>query len=254
MRSKNHYFMLIIQKAIADLISEARRGYLGILWWIIEPVLYMSIFYAIFVILFNRGGEDRVAFLLIGLVVWKWFATSIPQCANSIVANIGLIRQVYIPKFVFPSMILVSCTIKFLIIFVLLIGFLVITGKDLSVVWISLFVLMGVQFLVMLAIGSVCAAIVPFIPDLKLIIDNSMIFLFFLSGVFFDINMASSEMRMYLNLNPMVGIINSYREIILEGIWPNWILLATVSSISLIVLTIGWLLLRHFDRTYAKVI
>ena len=63
--------MLIIQKAIADLISEARRGYIGILWWIIEPIIYMLVFYIIFVVVFDRGGEDRVAFLLTGLVIWK---------------------------------------------------------------------------------------------------------------------------------------------------------------------------------------
>jgi len=254
MKSTKHYFSLIAQKSAADLISEARRGYLGILWWIIEPVIYMSVFYLIFVVVLDRGGEDRVAFLLTGLVVWKWFVSSIPQCANCISANIGLIRQVYIPKHVFPAMVVMTSTTKFLIILVLLIAFLIIAGKSPSAAWLSLPVLIGVQLLVTLAIGSVLSAIVPFIPDLKLIVDNGMILLFFLSGVFFDISSASPEIKSYLYLNPMVLIIENYRKVLLDGVWPDWSMLGTVLSISLGGLALGWYLLRRFDRTYVKVI
>lgn len=248
------YLALILQKSLADLISEARRGYMGLLWWIVEPILYMSVFYLIFVVLFERGGEDRVAFLLTGLVVWKWFATSIPQCANCIQANIGLIRQVYIPKIVFPVMVVMTSTLKFLIIFVLLLGFLLITGKEPSVSWLSIPIMMSVQLLLMLAIGSVFASIVPFFPDLKLIIANIMMLLFFLSGVFFDISSISSEMKIYLYLNPMVGIIENYRGVLIEGTWPDWQLLAKISIISFTGMILGWSLLRKFDQTYAKVI
>jgi len=254
MRSTTHYFSLIIEKSTADLISEARRGYMGVLWWIIEPVLYMSVFYLIFVVLFKRGDENAVPFLLTGLVVWKWFATSIPQSSNCISANIGLIRQVYIPKLVFPGMVVATSTMKFLIVFVLLVAFLLITGKSPSTAWLSIPLLMGVQLLMMLAIGSVLASVVPFLPDLKLIIDNGMMLLLFLSGVFFDISSVSSEMKGYLYLNPMLGIIENYRSVLLEGVWPDWFLLGKVLVASLAGIALGWHLLQRFDRIYAKVI
>ena len=254
MRSTRHYLSLILQKAAADLISEARRGYLGVLWWVIEPVIYMSVFYLIFVVVFDRGGEDHVAFLLTGLVVWKWFAASIPQCSNCISVNVGLIRQVYIPKYVFPAMVVTNSTMKFLIVFVLLLLFLIFTGKSPSVEWFALPVLMGLQLLVTLAIGSVLAAFVPFVPDLRLLIDNGMTLLFFMSGIFFDISSASPELKTYLYLNPMAGIIDNYRAVLLDGVWPDWPMLGTVFSVSLPGLALGGYLLRRFDRTYIKVI
>lgn len=254
MKSTRHYLSLILQKSAADLISEARRGYLGILWWIIEPVVYMSVFYLIFVVVFDHRGEDRVAFLLTGLVVWKWFAASILQCSVSISANIGLMRQVYIPKQIFPVMVVMTSTMKFLIIFALLIGFLLVAGKSPSAAWISIPILVGIQLLLNLAFGSVIAAVVPFIPDLKVIVDNGMILLFFLSGVFFDISSASPEIKSYLYLNPMVLIIENFRTVLLNGVWPDWRLLGSILSMSLCVLVLGWYLLRRFDRTYVKVI
>jgi len=254
MKRSFHYFAIIFEKAKADLVSEARRGYMGMLWWVVEPLLFMGVFYVIFVVLFNRGGEDAVAFLLTGLVIWKWFAISIPQCGNCIPANIGLIRQVYIPKHVFPGMVVTASTMKFLMVFMLLMVFLLITGKGPATAWLSIPLLVGVQLLMTLAIGSVLASIVPFLPDLKLIVDNGMMLLFFLSGVFFDISSVSPEMKAYLYLNPMVGIIENYRSVLLEGAWPDWLFLCKVLVVSLAGISLGCYLLHRFDRTYAKVI
>lgn len=252
--SYNHYFQLIIQKGLADLTAEARNGYLGMLWWVIEPILYMSVFYVVFVVVFKRGGDDAVSFLLVGLVIWKWFAASIPKCGNSVAANVGLIRQVYVPKFIFPCMVLVTSTIKFLIIFLLFIVFLFATGDMPSMAWLSLPVLMFVQLVMMLGVGLLLASIVPFLPDLKLIIENGMMLLFFLSGIFFDIGEVSSEMKVYLYLNPMAGLIENYRNVLLDGVWPDWLYLVKLFVISLFIAVLGWRLLNRYDRVYAKVI
>ncbi|HHJ19892.1 MAG TPA: ABC transporter permease [Gammaproteobacteria bacterium] len=254
LKSLTNNLLLIKQKSIADLISEARQGYIGILWWVAEPVLYMSVFYLIFVVLLHRGGKDNVAFLLTGMVVWKWFASSIIQCAGCISLNIGLIRQVYVPKIIFPGTVLLTSTIKFLIVFLLLVGFLMLTGKSPHVTWLSLPLLIFVQMLLMLALGSFLAAIVPFFPDLKLIVDNSMILLFFLSGVFFDVSSAPARLKAWLSLNPMAWIILSYRQVLLNASWPDWFFIATVCTLSLMLLILDCMLLRRYDRVYAKMV
>lgn len=254
MNKFKHYFSLVIQKTKADLIAETRRGYLGILWWVIEPVIYMSVFYLIFVIVFNRGGENKVYFLLTGLVVWKWFSAAMMQSSTSILANEGLIRQVYIPKIVFPSMAIMSATMKFLIVFVMLIGFLLISGLSPAFSWISIFAVMLSQFLLMLSVGCVLSVFVPFFPDIKIIIENGLLLMFFMSGVFFDISTASPGVKTYLYLNPMVGIIENYRNVLLHNAWPDWSFLAIVIMASLVMLFVGVSLLIRYDRQFAKVL
>jgi len=249
-----HYISLIAYKARADLLAEARRGYMGVFWWVIEPVLFMAVFYVVFVVVFRRGGDDAVAFLLIGLVVWKWFASTIPMCANSILANKGLIRQVYIPKMIMPFMVLTTATIKFFIIFFLLLVFLLLAGIMPSVHWFALLPMVFIQALMMLAVGCVLAATTPFLPDIKLIVENGMLLLFFVSGIFFDIATVPLEVKTYLYLNPMAGLIESYRAVLLKGMWPDWLLLANVFGFSLLGLMIGLILLHHYDRTYSKVV
>lgn len=251
---KKHYLALIYQKSISDLKAEARRGTLGILWWIVEPVLYMAVFYVIFYLVFNRGDEGAVYSLLTGLVAWKWFDSSVRQSASCISASVGLIRQVYIPKAVLPAMVVFTNTFKFLIILVILMLFLSFTKGSVSFAWLSLFPVMLVQLLTILAIGGLFAALVPFIPDFRILIDNGMTMMFFLSGIFFDIGATSEKIQNILYLNPMVGIIESYRVVLLDGGWPNWILLSKVTLFSLTVLALAGYLLKKYDREYLKVI
>lgn len=254
MIKKRQYILLVLQKSISDLVAEARQGYIGILWWLVEPVLYLSVFYFIFVVVFDRGGREAVAFLLIGLVVWKWFGSSVPKCSNSISANIGLIRQIYLPKILLPGMALVTTTMKFSIVFILLLAFLVIVGFGVNTAWLALPVLIFVQFLFTLAIGSLLAAIIPFIPDLKFIVENAMLLLFFLSGIFFDFSSISPDVLTYLHLNPMMGIIESYRSVLVSGVWPDWVLLSYIFFASAVCLAFGSYLLNRFDRVYPKII
>jgi len=248
-----HYCSFILQRSIAELISEARRGYMGYLWWVVEPVLYMAVFYVVFVVVFHRGGEHAVAFLLVGLVSWKWFASSIPKSSNAVLANAGLIRQVYMPKIVFPFTVLMTSSIKFLIVFCLLLGFLILTGMPPNAAWVGLPLIMLVQLLVMLAIGCILASIVPFLPDLKLVIENGMTFLLFMSGIFFDISTVSPTMQKYLYLNPMTGIIESFRHVLLNGLYPDFVLLGKLAFFACMGIVLGAYLLFKFDRVYVKI-
>ena len=210
---KQHYAEIVWYKAIAELRAEAARFYLGFLWWVFEPMLYMSAFYVVFGIIFERGREGYVPFMLCGLVVWKWFGSTITVCSNSIAANAGLMQQVYLPKYIFPAIVVVISTIKFLVVFILLMVFLVIYGYHPAASWLCLPVLIGLQLFLIAAVGGVIASLVPFVPDFRLILDNLIMLLFFMSGVFFDVSKAPVGIQHLLKLNPMAVLIEDYRII-----------------------------------------
>ncbi|RME60646.1 ABC transporter permease, partial [Candidatus Parcubacteria bacterium] len=215
---------------------------------------YLGAFYVLSTIVLHRGGEGAVSFLLVGLVVWKWFMQAIPQCGSSILINAGLIKQVYLPKWVLPASALCTNTIKFFILFAILLLYLILVGHGITIKWLSLPILMMIQFVTMVAIGGVLAAITPFFPDLRLIVGNSLLLLFFLSGIFFDIDSVESDMKEFLYLNPMAGIIIAYRDVLLRAEWPDWNMLGMIASVSLMGGWVAWRLLDKYDRVYAKVI
>jgi lipopolysaccharide transport system permease protein len=248
------YLQLIWYKGMADLHAEAARAYVGFIWWVLEPLLYMAAFYVAFGMgLRGNGGSEVALSLLCGLVPWKWFASSVQNGSGIIQANSGLIMQVYLPKYVLPGMVMVTNGIKFLIILVLLmLAVALVHGA--SPVWLALPVLVLVEMLLALALSSLAAAIVPLLPDLDLVISNGLIVLMFMSGIFKDVATLPPKLEALLDLNPMVHVIRGFRTVLLEKQWPDWTALTGVTVFSLVVYGLALAMLRRYDRIYPKLL
>ncbi len=250
-----HQFVeLIIFKSYSELKAESARYYFSFLWWIIEPVIYMGAFYIVFGLVFQRGDRDFVPFLLCGLVVWKWFTGTVNQGANSILANIGLIQQIYVHKVIFPSIAIITNTIRFLFVFFMLLIFLIIYGIPVKSAWLCLPLVMIAQFLFNSACSIFASVIVPFIPDTRMFLEKILMLGFFMSGIFFDIARVPGKLQTYFKLNPMAIIIEKYREILLHGKWPGWELLLLISVFSIIGIILSGLMMNRYNNQYPKVL
>lgn len=246
------YFELILYKGLADLNSEASRAYIGFVWWVMEPLLYMTAFYVAFGLGIRGGGPHMLFFLLCGLVPWKWFASSVSNGGHTIQNNVGLIQQLYLPKYILPWIVLVTSGVKFLIILSLLLLLALFTGK-VTLAWLALPLVVLAEMAFAVSAASFAAAVVPLLPDLGLIIDNGLIVMMFLSGIFFDVQKLSPAARTVVEINPMVSIIGSFRDVLMEGRWPEWAGLAWVFGLSFVIYAVAYAILKHFDRIYPKV-
>ena len=163
---------LISYKTYADLRAEASKTYINYLWWVIDPVLGMLVFYLVFGLLFKRDGEGYVAFLLSGLVVWNWYRQTIGHAGNTILNGKGLMNQVHVPKIVFPLVTLLTDLTKFAFVFILLLIFLWISGYWPTPAYLALPLLLLVQLLLISALAVLLAGLVPYLPDLRFLVDN----------------------------------------------------------------------------------
>ena len=248
-----NYLGFIWVRSLFELRAEAKRGYMGFIWWFVEPLIYMTVFYFLFgVILQLRGGIDNIPFLLCGLIAWKWFASGILSSAVSLQTNMGLSAQVYLPKYVFPTIASMTAMARFLMVFGLFILFLLIGGYSVTETWLALPLLIALQFFLIMSIGFFIASFLPFFPDFKFLLDNILLLMFFLSGIFFKVSALPVLFQEYLKYNPVTVLIESLRQILLDGIWPDWTALAKVALFSLIVFCCGLYLLVRYDRSYVK--
>lgn len=251
--TNSSYLQVVLYKTYADLISETKRFYIGYLWWIIEPVIDMAIYYTVFGYIFGNKSTDYIPFLLIGTVVWRWAQTSIMLGANSILANRPLTEQVYLPKTLLPTVSFFTNTFKFLIVFSLLLGLLVILGYPLNVAWLALPLLLVVESLFIASLMYLFAGLVPFFPDLRIALDSFFRILFFFSGIFYAIDSLPERLRPFFQLNPMAVIITNFRTVLIHGQWPDWQALTIISLLSISGALFGlWVLMRN-DTVYPKV-
>jgi len=250
--SRLRYVDLLLYKAYADLRAENERTYIGFMWWIIEPVVNMAVFYFVFAYVLNRGQPDYVPFLLTGLVAWKWFGTTFTQGSVSIGANVGLMRQVHVPKLVFPLVVVVVNSVKFLFSFALLLGFLVWYGFELGAECTALPLVLLVELLFIVGATTVICGVMPFLPDLQVLLEHVLRVGFFLSGIFFPLREMPEAVRGFFYLNPMAIVIESYRDVLMEGQWPDFVGLGWVGLGSMGAMLVGVSVLGRYDREYPK--
>ncbi len=245
---------LLLYKTYADIRAEAAKTYINYLWWVVDPILTMLVFYVVFGLLFQRGGEGYIAFLLTGLVSWNWYKQTITHAGNAILAGKGLMNQVHVPKLVFPLVTLLTDLSKFLVVFAVLLLFLWISGYGVGESYLALPLVLLVQLLLGWSLGILLAAVVPYLPDLRLLVENLLHLQFFLSGIFFSAKDIPENYRTWFYLNPMASLIEDYRRILLDQAWPHWLRLAAIAGFALLLMVLAVSVTRRHDRDYPRVV
>jgi len=251
--SMKRYFEFVLYRSLAEMQADMSRMFLGMFLWLIEPVAYMAIFYLIFGLIFQQRGEDFVSFLLTGLVFWKWFSSTVSGSVNSIQRNMPLINQVYMPKVVFPLVAVVTSTMRFTLVFVVLVVYLLLSGAPFTSAWlVDLPLLLVLQALLTTGLAMTISSMTPLVPDLKFVVDNGLMLLFFLSGIFFRFDFVPDTLRPYFDFNPIGVLIHGFREVLVFGRHVDWSGMWAAFLFTVVLLALGYVLLSKLDRVYPK--
>ncbi len=247
-----HYKNLVLHKAYADFRAEAERTYLGVIWWVLEPLINMAIYYLVFGVFLGAGRENFVPYLLTGLVVWRFFDTTVNRAARSILANMNLVRQTAFHKIIFPLIAVCTCSFEFLFSLGLLFTVLFIYGFWPTVYLLLVPVLLLVLLLLTLAVSLPLAALVPFVPDLMKPVQYGLRLAFYMSGIMYYVSDLPPKAQALLQWNPALHIIEAFRAVLMYQEWPDFNMLLLVSGASLVLIAAGVYINSRFDPLYAK--
>lgn len=246
---------LIWHLTISDFKSNTARTYMGFLWWILDPILYMGIFYLLVQVILQRGGgPEYMVYLFTGLIPLKWATACFVDSTNAIASNSRIIQQVYVPKIVFIIVKLSVNTFKFIVSVLVLILFLLFFGVDLSLYVLYLPLIIAINGLFLLGVMPFLAHLGVFIRDVKNLMQYVSRMLLYLSPVMFHIESVPKPLLKFLYLNPLTTILESYRNILMFKQPPPWSALLVFLCISIVILFIGLKLIMKNEKEYAKVI
>jgi len=253
--SNSHLAEIYLAKLSLNLKAEVSKTYLGYVWWILEPAMYVAVLYYVFGVFLARGGDDFVAFLVCGKVPFLWFSKSVVNSNNSILSNRGLINQVAIPKTFFPLLVVGQDLVKQFFVFALMFGFLLLYGIEFSPQWFWVIFVMLTELLLIIAVSLCAAAATAFVPDVRLLISTAMVLLMFGSGIFYDYRdiILPKHQSLFL-LNPLASLINNYRQVLLDHQAPDWGSLLSISLISLLVISMMVVIYRKADNALARLV
>lgn len=229
------YITLVDTVARFQLKAEARRFALGYVWWFLEPMLYVGVFYLVFDQLLDRRQPDFLVFLAVGKLTFIWFSKSVIQASNSLIQSKGVIAQMNLPKHLFPLSVIHEGLYRQAAVFVFLWVFLFFADYPPQIAWSWLLPLIVLQYLLITGCGLLAALLVCWRRDFQMLIQLGMVFLLFMSGVFWDVqSIQNTELVKWLSIcNPLLVLLSAYREVLMAGQAPNvwgllWVLLESL--------------------------
>jgi len=213
-----------------SLRADATRFFLGYIWWVLEPLLWVAVLYVVFETILGSRQEDFLMFLATGKMMFVWFSKSVTLASNSIINGRGLVGKINVPKTLFPMAVIQEGLYRQSAVFVLLTIFLLSNGYQITATWLYLVPLIIVNYLMIVACAFAGACLVCIARDFGQIISLGMLFLMFTSGIFWDVRALSDPYKteLLLAVNPVAFVIDAYRQIMMYDTPPDMLHLLSI--------------------------
>src|SRR5919106_1813309 len=142
-----------------ELRVKYKSTFLGVAWSMLNPLLYLLVFYVVFTYFLRNAIDDFPVYLLSGLLPWTLFSSSLGSTTSSVVDGGNLVTKVAFPHEMLPLAAVRAQTVNFFFQFLVLVAFLVIFGYPLIHRGLLLLPLaLGVLLLFTAALGFAAAA------------------------------------------------------------------------------------------------
>ena len=238
-----------------DIKVRYKQTVLGAAWAIIQPLVTMIIFTYFFGKLARvpTDGVPYPIFFYTGLLLWTFFSNGVTNGANSLIGNSNLITKVYFPRLIIPAAAVGAGLLDFAIASVLLIGLLIYYGFSAALSYLMVLPLVLLTTLFALGVGIWLSALNVKYRDVRYALPFLIQIWMFLSPIIYPSSLVPQEWRWVLSLNPLTGLVESFRASLFGRELP-WLALAYSGVLTLVMLVYASYTFRRMERTFAEFI
>lgn len=240
-----------------DFVSVYKQTVLGPLWFFIQPILSSIVFFVVF----NKFGKiptDGIPpflFYLAGLTAWNYFSTCLITTSNIFVGNAAIFGKVYFPRLILPLSIVMSNLLKFAIqfcLFLFVYGYYMYIGYDLEV---NAYILLLPMIIVIMAglglgLGLIFSSLTTKYRDLTFLLTFGVQLLMYATPVIYPLAEIPEKYKIYIKLNPMTGIIETFKNIFFFNSKIDWNLLIYSFLFMLSLMFLGVLIFNKTEKNF----
>ncbi len=223
------YRYLFDQLVRRELRQKYKGSVLGVLWYVINPLVLMGVYALLFgVILHTQGIPDYAIFLMVGVVPWTFFSQSLMSAAPCLLDQSGLIRKARFPRETIPASTVTVQLVTFCAVLVLLVPVAVIVRGTFGAALLLLPVLIALLATFVLGLALMIAVLHVYYRDVAPILSAALMPWFFLTPILYRL-----QSLHYIDQHPFVGtvlgwfnpvapFIESMRDVLYGGAWPGF--------------------------------
>lgn len=247
---------LMLFLAWRDVAVRYKQSLIGIGWVVIQPLVTMLVFTVIFgrFAKLPSGGVPYAVFTLSAILPWQLFSSAVTRSSNSLVASSTLLTKVYFPRLILPVASTLATVVDFLIslviLFVLLAIFRIWPGWPI----LALPFLVVFTVLTALSLGIWLSALNVRFRDVTYLVPFLVQLSLYLSPVAYSAQLVPGGVwRIAYSLNPLAGVIEAYRWVLIKGPAPDYMLVVSLCEVAILLLT-GILYFRRAEKSFADLI
>ncbi len=222
------YRFLLSEIVRKNIKLQYRNSVLGIFWTFLQPLLTTLVLVMVFGGIFGRSNSGVLnypVYLLCGRLLYEFYSQSTKRAMRSITNAAGVIKKVYVPKYIYPLASVMSNFVTFvisLLVLVVVMGYMMLftdTPMHLSPYMLLAWVPILVLLLLSLGVGMILATMEVFFKDTEYLYDVFCMLLFYMTPIFYNVdNMNFSVgVKYVLMANPLYSIVAMFRDCVLFG-------------------------------------
>lgn len=236
-----------------ELRGKYKGSVLGFLWTYLNPLCQVVIYSAVFSVVFKVQIEKFYLYLIIGMMPWTFFSTTVQGGANCIRAQAEMVKKIYFPREVIPISFATSTFVNMLFSFI--ITFLAIVTANwgfqpLALLYLPIVAI--IEYFLALGLLLIVAAVTVYFRDLEHIMSVLMMAWIYATPIMYDVSYIPEEFRDAFFLNPMTPIICVYHDILYYKQLPDLNYLIWSGIVALVIFIIGFLVFAKLDRSFAE--
>lgn len=234
---------------VRDMKIRYESSFLGLAWTFARPLLTLGVLFFVFQVVVVLDVPRFTSFALIGIFVYTWFQSSLIDACAVALSNRDLVRRPRFRVAVLPLVAVTTGLVHFLLALPVLAMVLLFGGSRPDAALLALPAVVMIQFILTTGLAYIAAAVTVFYRDAGHLLNVALTLLFFLSPVFYHADQVPAEFQALYRLNPLVALLEGYRNPLLYGAAPGWDALAIVGAIGAILTVVGC---RLFEKASSR--
>lgn len=233
-----------------DIKIKYRRSILGIVWSVLNPLLFMAVITIVFSTIFKSDIENFPIYFLCGQVIFAFFSESTSMAQASILSNGALIKKVYIPKYIFPISKVCSGVVNAGFSLIAIVIMMVFLKYLPPVTGLLFFVPLFYAFLYAIGVSMLISGLAVFFRDTIHLYSVFLTVLSYFSALFYPAEIIPQQYQVFLQFNPVYLFIEYFRELMLYGRIPGITLNILCIAHCVLVLTLGYYTFKRSENKF----
>lgn len=205
-----------------DLKQKYVGNMLGVLWAFIQPTATIAVFWFVFQVGFKSKPVDNFPFILwlvAGMFPWFYFADAFSSGTNSVLENSFLVKKIVFRVSLLPVIKLLSALLVHIFFIFFMFGMFIYYGYMPDLYWLQIIYYLFALFILLLGLAWITSSAVVFFRDVGQLVSVIIQFGFWLTPIFWSIKMIPEKYHFLIKLNPLVYIIEGYRNSMIYHRW-----------------------------------